>query len=294
MDIQLKRIFEYFAFFSYSPSFDHIYTFYPKRISYKLLKKRLDAHVRAKKLLSFRSEVEKNTYLELFNNLKQDLNHTDYYTLPQYSIHSHKNQKKRNTNYLTQKLTSIQPYIRIMRFLSFVRFVGITGSSAMMHTGKHGDIDLCIVTTRNKLWTTRLILVVIGKVLGMYGSKACLNLYFDESDLHISKEKQNIYVAHELLQLVPLIDKDNVYSIFFQSNPWVKRFFPNTHHLFTHRYLKKNKMGNGGSANWIELLAKTIQEPIIYRNKTGLKVTPTQLWLFKSDFEKKLQAASLV
>jgi hypothetical protein len=181
-----------------------------------------------------------------------------------------------------------------MQYIPSVRFVGLTGSSAMIHTGKHGDIDLCIVTAKDQLWTTRLILVVIGKLLGMYGSKACLNLFFDESDLRIAKEKQNTYVAHELLQLVPIIDKGNIHSCFFRSNQWVKRYFPNTLHLFTSRHLKKNTKNSAYLPYWIELIAKTIQKPIIHRNKTGLKVTATQLWLFKSDFEKKLHAASLV
>lgn len=294
MDKKLKSVFAYFAFFSYAPSLEHIYTFYPAPISHRTLKKRLDAYVQNKKLISFRDFAEKNTYIEHFNNLKLDINHTYYYTLPQYSIQDQKNQKKWNVRYLTQKFTSIRLYIAIMRYIPSVRFVGLTGSSAMIHTGKHGDIDLCIVTAKNLLWTTRLILVVIGKLLGMYGTKACLNLFFDESGLHIAQEKQNIYIAHELLQLVPIIDKDNVHCQLFQSNTWVKRFFPNTRPLCIGARSKKKRQNNGHLSRWIESVAMAIQKPIIRRNKTGLKVTSTQLWLFKSDFEKKLQAASLV
>lgn len=294
MDKDLKHVLDYFAFFSYSPSLEHIYMFYPRRISYTSLKKRLDTYVHAHKLLSFRNSMQKYTCLEYLDSLKHDLKSTEYYTLPQYSIRHHKNQKNRNADYLSQKLASIQLYIRVMQYIPSVRFVGLTGSSAMIHTGKHGDIDLCIVTAKDQLWTTRLILVVIGKLLGMYGSKACLNLFFDESDLRIAKEKQNTYVAHELLQLVPIIDKGNIHSCFFRSNQWVKRYFPNTLHLFTSRHLKKNTKNSAYLPYWIELIAKTIQKPIIHRNKTGLKVTATQLWLFKSDFEKKLHAASLV
>jgi len=256
----LTSVLEYFSFFSYTPSFSEIYTFFPKKITKKDLRALLTSSA--------------NHYLLTPNHSR--------YTLPQYSIPR-----------------TIQTHLSILKWLPFVRFVGITGATAMTGYIPHDDVDLFIITRKDALWITRFFVVVLAKFLGIYGGVGvCLNLFFDEIDLTIPKIKQNSYIAHEVLQMKPVIDKDNTYRLLIEANTWIFSYFPNAKQLVILGRSKTTTPESYGLTRMtighaLERLFKSIQLPIIKRNKTGFRITNHQLWLFRRDFEKKLKRKGL-
>jgi hypothetical protein len=65
--------------------------------------------------------------------------------------------------------------------------------------------------------------------------KLCLNMWMDEHDLNWEKPR-NIYTAHELAQISPLINKDKIYDKFLSENVWVLDYWPNSVKIQNHKF----------------------------------------------------------
>lgn len=134
------------------------------------------------------------------------------------------------------KLSIVKKLISYLSFLPTVYLIGISGTLAMKNSGKKDDIDLFIITKKNTLWTTRLFLTLFLEVLGYrrkrceknVEDKICLNFLIEEDILCLPKEKQNLYGAHEVVQMLPVFERYNMYNKFINANQWVNRFLPNT------------------------------------------------------------------
>ena len=55
-----------------------------------------------------------------------------------------------------KKLQIARKAAKILGKISTVRFVGVTGALAMFNANIDSDIDLLIITSKNRLWLTRL------------------------------------------------------------------------------------------------------------------------------------------
>ena len=261
----------YFSFFKFAPDFGEIYTFLKKKSSKSGLASILENM--AKKKVIKRSQ------------------NGDLYTLPQYANRlkiydlRFKNSK--------EKIDKIKPYIKLLSFFPQIKLVGLSGTVAMMNAYENDDIDLFTITARNRLFTGRIIALVLSQILGLrrtrtanyFKNKVCLNLFFDESDLRIPKYKQTEYVSHEVLQMKPLINKNNTYERFLDKNKWVYNFFPNAKKLKTQKIDENN---SNFLENLVENLLKKLQLISIKQHQTSEIVTDTQLWFFPEDFEKKM------
>ncbi len=292
----VATIIAYYHFFDFSTSFTIIYRFFPYRISKKVLQNALKSMV-ARRKLHFYNDKHNNMNLARFNNPFDILDWTfdlPLYTLPQYSIRIQKQIKKFHIT--NDKIHAVQPYLRLLYYIPTIQFVGITGSASMGNCKKNDDVDLLIVSRENTLWLTRFIAVVLAKVMGLYGTQICLNLFLSCSNLQMPDNKHTEYIGHELLQMKSVVNKDNTYERILSENRWIHRFFPNS--KVKSQKLKiqvKSQKSNVAhhmfyTLQLIDFLFSSIQLPFIRRNKTGFLITPTQLWLFKKDFEKKLNS----
>ncbi|PIU74306.1 hypothetical protein COS77_02270 [Candidatus Roizmanbacteria bacterium CG06_land_8_20_14_3_00_34_14] len=213
----------------------------------------------------------------------------------------------------------------------------------MMNAKENDDIDLFIITAKNRLFTGRLIALILAQLLGLrrrrtsekldtlfstatpqreplaivskkasslltnpqslipnpFKNKVCLNLFFDESNLKVPKFKQTLFVGHEVLQMKPIVIKDNIYQRFLEVNEWVFRLFPNAREVVGRKYkalsIKQKKSLNtyylilNTFFNKIEQSLKGYQLHLINRHRTTEFITPTQLWFHPDDFEKKIK-----
>lgn len=135
-----------------------------------------------------------------------------------------------------RKMVIAKKVANILSFIPTVKMVGITGSLAMNSSTEDSDIDFLVVTSKNKLWTTRLIVMLILKALGVslrrsldnkQEDKICLNMWMDEDSLAWKKDK-NFYTAHEIAQIKPLVNKDTTYDKLLFKNKWILDFWPNS------------------------------------------------------------------
>ena len=108
----------------------------------------------------------------------------------------------------------------------YVRGIGISGSLSKNFADEDSDIDLFIITAKNRLWIARTLMHVLKKLAYVAGKEHyfCMNYYIDEQNLLIPE--QNIYTAAEVVTLIPL-QGDIAFVDFFAANAWCRQFLPN-------------------------------------------------------------------
>lgn len=269
----------YFSFFQYAPTLGEIWKFLPRKTTVTALKKEIE------------EAIGQNLILE--HKIKPNgKNEQRIYTVGEYSIKSAKHSVKKQ-RISEEKMKKTAHYIRILAFFPQVKLIGLSGSVAMMNAELKDDVDLFIITAEHNLWTGRCIAVLLAQFLGLRRKrgekkapgKICLNLLFDEVDLEVPEFKKNEYVAHEILQMKPLINKDCIYERFLDANRWILEMFPNAEKTNSKVKFKSKKF----LGNIFERLLKEIQLFLIRKHQTTEIVTDTQLWFFPDDFEKKIR-----
>jgi len=121
------------------------------------------------------------------------------------------------------------------RFVPTISLVGVTGGLAMANAKKQDDIDLFFVTKKGTLWVSRLVTTLIAELLGVRRrpkdtkvmNKVCLNMFMAEDAAALPPKERDLFAAHEVLQMVPLWERDGTYQKFLAANSWVKKFLPN-------------------------------------------------------------------
>ena len=311
-------VLKYFSFFAYYPTSEEIYTFLQAKISRNSFNKELKKMVSQKKILDTGSLIldeQRYTVGEYSKNISNI----------KYQISKKKLRNLRFRLYL--KLVSLFPQIKL---------VGLSGSISMMNARENDDIDLFIITEKNRLFTGRLIALVLAQLLGLrrnrdsakqflsheslslaqeggvpleskkivfasshhHKDKVCLNLFFDESNLKVPKFKQTLFVGHEVLQMKPIIIKDNIYEKFLVANLWVQNIFPNSCWIISKIKNQRSKTNSKlKSLNFklgfdictlifdlFEKVFKKLQLTSINRHRTKEIITSTQLWFHPNDY----------
>jgi len=349
-----KNIFEairYFSVFDYPPTADEIYCFLKNKASFGQFKGILEKMV-GKGVLTVIFNYQFSVFNEFsipnFQNKKSK--NRPQNTVGGYGIQRYKISKIKYKNYLIRQTNSIKKlsgerfktYIKLLRFFPQIKLVGLSGSISMLNAKDEDDIDLFIITSENRLFTGRLIALILAQLLGLRRirstkaqntvsrpphpkgaqaidskqvssllsrNKICLNLFFDESRLNVPKFKKTEFVAHEILQMKPIINKFQTYEKFLQANSWVKKIFPNAESVSSIQYpvfsiqIKRNRNNKqkvlfpelntvyripNAFANLIEKMLERAQLTLINRHKTKEIITSQQLWFHPEDFGKKI------
>ncbi len=115
----------------------------------------------------------------------------------------------------------------LIRF-PYVRGIAISGSLSKNFADEDSDIDLFIITAKNRLWIARTIMHCFKKLTFLVNKEHyfCMNYYIDEQQLEIPEK--NIYTAIEIGTLIPL-QGDIVFEKFYAANLWTRNFLPNKH-----------------------------------------------------------------
>jgi hypothetical protein len=316
---EVLKVIKYFSFFNYPPTFEEIYTFLAKKTSKTALRSAIFNLERNKKIISQKMSLPS----------RYDRNEMGRrYTVGEYGI------KISNIKYQIskRKLDSLRfrTYIKLLSLFPQIKLVGLSGTVTMMNANIDDDVDLFIITARNRLFTGRFIALGLAQLLGLrrkrdsvtqflsskktvtassrHKDKVCVNLLFDEGALAVPKFKQTEYVAHEVLQMKPLIAKDDVYERFLKVNDWVFDIFPNSKSKIKNQksklQLKNQKFLNFAILHFIfdilylifnfiqdmiEFSLKKLQLILIQRHKTNELISSTQLWFHPKDFGEKLR-----
>jgi len=157
----------------------------------------------------------------------------DYYFLPGREKNVWK--RRRGEAVWRQKWPLVQKAARWLAKIPSVWLVALTGNLAAGVARPADDIDLMIITAPQTLWLTRFLIYLILSLARLpvrrpgepeVANKLCLNLFLDAADLRLEPKWHNLFVAHEIVLLRPLVNKRKIYQSFLAANLWARKFLP--------------------------------------------------------------------
>jgi hypothetical protein len=159
-------------------------------------------------------------------------------------------------------------YARLIAGLPYVRMVAVTGALAMNNeTGE--DIDFFIVSEPGRLWICRAAVLLLRRIVILGGDILCPNFFVSRRALRIMD--QNLYTAHELVQMVPLVGWE-IYQSIRRENAWSARYLPNA----------GGAPGLAQEVSPLELPAQRVIWEALLRSRPGS-------WIEKWEMDRKIQ-----
>jgi uncharacterized protein YifE (UPF0438 family)/predicted nucleotidyltransferase len=139
---------------------------------------------------------------------------------------------KHNDNefYRRKREHSIRRFLPSLRFVPFVRGVGVGGSQTMGESKPDSDIDLFIILDPEFMWLGRILVTLYFQLSGTrrhgirIANRFCLNHYLGgpkEVD-----EERDPYNAMEYLRLRPEVYPQVVAEFVNRNLSWIRNFFP--------------------------------------------------------------------
>jgi len=189
--------------------------------------------------------------------------------------------KKRieNNKISVGKLNKLLRITKWLRFIPFVKMIGVTGALAMKNATAKSDLDLLIVLKHGKIWTGRTLVTLFLHIIGKrrHGTKIvdriCLNFFITDDSLEIITK--DLFSANEYMFLFPLYGW-KTYKRFQIRNQWIKSMKP-AYSLseipplktFSDSHVSKIVRTAGEiifSADWIENWLRKIEKKRIMQN----------------------------
>ncbi|MBI1833300.1 MAG: hypothetical protein HYR90_00580, partial [Candidatus Andersenbacteria bacterium] len=117
---------------------------------------------------------------------------------------------------------------RFLAAMPFVRGLAGSGSLALDNTNESSDLDFLVIAHPNRIWTTRLGLLLVSQLLGrrrkywdrQAPDKLCLNHYVAASRLHLPAALHNLYNAVQYRHLVPVYARSVVKDFQEENIGW--------------------------------------------------------------------------
>lgn len=139
---------------------------------------------------------------------------------------------------LIDKDHQLAQVVAFVRWLPFVKALAVTGSVAAGSVRSQDDLDLMVIAAKNRLWLVRPLILLYAWSRGKRRSwhreepgSWCFNLWLDESNLALQRDRQNLYSAFELCQARFVYDAGvgelSLRRRMLRANYWVKCLLPN-------------------------------------------------------------------
>ena len=174
----------------------------------------------------------------------------------------------------------------VLSTIPWIKMLSVTGSVAAYGADEDSDIDIFIVCTHNRTWLTRFFTWVLLNALGKYRTdknprrKICPNIFVDENSMTWPKDKRSVYIAHEIVMMHPLINRDETYFGFLRANQWIFDYFRNFNVVLALKEGKKKKQ------SWlVDLLERVLfRFQVVYmKRKKTTEITQRNLIHFNRD-----------
>lgn len=118
--------------------------------------------------------------------------------------------------------------VKWLQYVPFARGIFGSGSLAVMNTRESSDLDLFVVVEGGRIWTARLLLLLVAQLTGKRRrywdreapDKVCLNHYVSDRKMLLPNEIHNLYTAMLYTHLVPIVDGE-VGREFVKENSWI-------------------------------------------------------------------------
>lgn len=153
---------------------------------------------------------------------------------------------------INQYWRKVRKYQFIFNICPFIKCAFVCNSLAMNSISENSDIDVLIISNKNKLFTARFFLTILTSLFGVrrYANKIhkrfCLSFYCDESSLKISEialKPYDIYLAFWFKTLQPISGTYDIYEkIIDENKEFLIKYFKSKSSLNRRYYKKRNKL----------------------------------------------------
>lgn len=121
-----------------------------------------------------------------------------------------------------------------LRIIPTIYLVGVTGGLSVHNASQEDDIDLFFICARGTVWISRALVIVLLFIFSKRRTPGstnvedaiCPNMFLGDDALAIPPHEQDLYSAHEVLQMEPVWSRRDTYRRFLQANSWAKKFLP--------------------------------------------------------------------
>lgn len=188
-------------------------------------------------------------------------------------------------------------YSKFVKLIPWLEMLAIWNSVAMNSANNESDIDLFIVTSKNRLWTVRILITLIFQLLWVrktskhHKERFCLSFFCTTNALnfeHIAIEN-DIYLYYRINSIIPIINYDNTFERFIAENwKWMEvknSIFKNTSYFVIHT---KAEIYNNEKAYYVisSEVDKSIEETSNVLNKNTV-IGKEQIPPLQSEWQQK-------
>jgi len=159
--------------------------------------------------------------------------------LPNSFSKSNQRFRARTTSHTLEKIQHARKLVGLLKQFPGLRLIALTGSVAARNAKIDDDIDLFFITAPHTLWLVRPLVICILTIFfrrrhpledpAHAPNAFCPNFWLDTLSLTIDDSKQSLYTAHEVLQIIPLLDRGDTYQSFLKANAWTKKYLANAY-----------------------------------------------------------------
>jgi hypothetical protein len=134
------------------------------------------------------------------------------------------------------KIKIARRLISLISWLPWIRLIALANVIGAHNLKKSSDLDLFIITKKNRLWLTKFTATIIVALLGLRPTakhsknRLCLSFLVDESGLDLKSCRYNDkdwYFSYWLAGLRPLYGSPEAYTALYSANSWLKSELPN-------------------------------------------------------------------
>ena len=137
-----------------------------------------------------------------------------------------KSEPNDHEKYLFQKA---QTYIQKIIWIPGIRMIAVANSLSMYATHEDSDIDLFVITAKNRIWIVRILMTLCFSSYGVWrkgediAENFCLSFFVEEESMDLSKIaiKDDIYLYFWIYYLKPIYEVGDIYERFLRENTWV-------------------------------------------------------------------------
>ena len=117
-------------------------------------------------------------------------------------------------------------YIEIITWIPGIRMIAVVNSLSMYATNKNSDIDLFIVTEKNRMWLVRVLLTFVFWMHGVWRHKKeiagnfCLSFWMENEMMDMEKIalKNDVYLYFWMYYMKPVLLDGTIWEEFQKKN----------------------------------------------------------------------------
>jgi len=239
---------------------------------------------------------QKLLFYEIMNYpVPKDLKFFEYWAKKE-NINFKKDQKfsrDKKNEYIDQFTTKINRFWNLYKSLPFISEIYLCNSITFNSLKEDSDIDIFIITKKNKLRRARFFSELYFTILWQKRfkknkkQKFCLSFYTREDNINLYpimlKNKSDIYLWYRLAHLIPLYQEKENNDWLYKNNPRLNAMFPNHPqkyciNIWTNLFTWKSIFKKIIEFLFWWLFWKLIEKLIKYTRKPILRYKTKKLW----------------